>query len=69
MVDTLGDKNVALIDTKDGKQLILLDPHVTYHPSQAKPETQRKLLADLAYLKDILSLLDTIETIMPPQQT
>lgn len=69
MVDTLGDKNIALIDTKDGKRLILLDPHVTYHPSQAKPETQRKLLADLAYLKDILSLLDTIETIMPPQQT
>lgn len=61
MVDTFGEKNVALIDTKDGKRLILLDPHVTYHPSTATPEIQRMLFADLTYLKNMLSLLDTTE--------
>ncbi len=58
MVDTMGNKNVALIDTEDGKQIILLDPHLTYHPSKEGLSNQKILLADLAYLKDTLALLD-----------
>lgn len=65
MIDTLGEKNVSLIDTKIGKRLILLDPHTTYHPSQEELIKRNSLRADLTYLKNTLALLDTTKETMP----
>ncbi|MEK9151588.1 MAG: hypothetical protein AAB547_03070 [Patescibacteria group bacterium] len=59
MIDTLGEKNVSLIEKDNGKRLILLDPHTTYHPSQEEPIKRKLLLADLTYLQNTLALLDT----------
>ncbi|MFZ2300203.1 MAG: hypothetical protein WAW00_03675 [Candidatus Moraniibacteriota bacterium] len=59
MIDTLGNKNVSLIDTQSGKRLILLDPHTTYHPSKEESIKRNALRSDLTYLKNTLTLLNT----------
>ncbi|HLB50749.1 MAG TPA: hypothetical protein VJL38_01060 [Patescibacteria group bacterium] len=65
MIDTLGDKNVSLVNTENGKRLILLDPHTTYHPSQEELIKRNALRADITYLKNTLALMDRARETTP----
>jgi len=59
MVDTLGDKNVALIQQEKEMHLMVLDPHHILHPATTDRKNHAKLMADLQYLEDIVTALDS----------
>ncbi|MDO8565648.1 MAG: hypothetical protein Q7S04_00490 [Candidatus Moranbacteria bacterium] len=60
MIDTLGDKNLVLIQREGNTSLIFLDPHVTKHPVADVKESAR-IRADLDYLEGIVATLDNGE--------
>jgi len=55
MVDSLGDRNVVLIEQSDGsKALRFLDPHIVKHPKRPESQAEGPLLqADLAFLREV----------------
>jgi hypothetical protein len=57
MIDTIGDKNLALVERGSDVSIILLDPHVTKHPIADEKESAR-IQADLVYLEDVAAALD-----------
>ncbi|MFZ1626460.1 MAG: hypothetical protein WAT81_01485 [Candidatus Moraniibacteriota bacterium] len=60
VIDTLGDKNVVLVDQPDGhQQLRLLDPHVVKYPKRPVNANEEKLiLADLDFLREVSAALE-----------
>lgn len=57
-IDTLGDKNLALIQKEDRVSLVFLDPHVIKRPTENTKERAR-IQADLDYLRDVIASLDS----------
>jgi hypothetical protein len=57
MIDTIGERNLALVEGQSDIRLILLDPHLTEHPFDDTKEG-REILADLEYLESIVASLD-----------
>lgn len=57
MIDTLGDKNLVLVERGGRQELIFLDPHGSKRPSAATVDKER-IQADLQYLADLLRDLD-----------
>lgn len=59
-VDTLGDKNVVLVDGEDGRRdLRLLDSHGVKHPDHPVNEDEgRRIHADLEFLREVSAALE-----------
>ncbi len=54
VIDTIGDKNIVLIDQADNtKVLRYLDPHGKYVLSEVSEKKQRLLQADLDFLREV----------------
>lgn len=55
VIDTIGDRNVVLVDQPDGTRVLrLLDPHIVKHPSRPPNELERNLVqADLDFLREV----------------
>ncbi len=58
MIDTIGERNLALVEGRSDIWMILLDPHLTKHPF-ADTKESKKIQADLEYLESIVVSLDT----------
>lgn len=58
MIDTIGERNLALVERQSDIRIILLDPHLTKHPF-ADTKESKEIQADLEYLESIVVSLDT----------
>ena len=64
MIDTLGDKNVVLIDRPQGlKELHILDPHAMKNTRQPKnPDEASLIQSDIDFLREVSAALEAKET-------
>jgi hypothetical protein len=60
MIDTLGDKNLVLVERGGRAELVVLDTHDIKHPS-SDPMDADRIQADLRYLADLLRDLKPLE--------
>lgn len=60
VIDTLGDRNVLLVDQADGRRVLrLLDPHVVKYPKRPVNESEgRQIRADLDFLRSLQMALE-----------
>lgn len=58
MIDTIGERNLALVERQSDISMILLDPHITKHPFDDTEES-KNIQADLEYLEGIVASLNT----------
>lgn len=62
-IDTLGDRNIVIIDQADGsKALRYLDPHGKYRLSEVSKHRRALLRADLDFLREVSQTLKETET-------
>ncbi|MFA9262794.1 MAG: hypothetical protein ACEQSB_05630 [Undibacterium sp.] len=58
MIDTLGNKNIAIVDRPEGRRLILLDAHVVHHPKHpGSPEDGERIQVHLDFLRRVLAAI------------
>lgn len=61
MVDTLGQKNVSVVDRPEGPRLILLDAHVVHHPAHPTyPGQGERIATNLNFLRDLIARLEVL---------
>lgn len=61
MVDTLGRKNVAIVDRPGGPHLMLLDAHVVHHPAHPTyPGQDERIAEHLTFLRELITQLETV---------
>ncbi|TXG80637.1 MAG: hypothetical protein E6R14_08915 [Thermomicrobiales bacterium] len=59
MVDTLGRKNVAIVDRTEGPRLMLLDAHVVHHPAHPTyPGQDERIAEHLDFLRELVAKLE-----------
>lgn len=62
-IDTLGDRNIVLIDQADGSRALrYLDPHGKYRLSEVSEHKRQLLRADLDFLREVSQVLKETET-------
>lgn len=70
MVDTLGRKNVAIVDRSEGPRLMLLDAHVVHHPAHPTyPGQDERIAEHLRFLRELITELEELPKTSPVPMT